>query len=69
MKGNAALAALFVVLAVVFAAAAVFYFLVKTSLLANSTAIHYKHAIVFLALAVLSLIAANFARPKAAALR
>ena len=66
MSGNRALATLFVVLAVVFAAIAVFYFLVRTSILANSTAIHYKHAIIFLVLAVLALIAANFVRPKAA---
>ncbi len=66
MKGNGPLAVLFLALAAVFAAAAVFFFLVRTSLLANSTAIHYKHAIVFLALAVLALIAANFARPKPA---
>ena len=64
--GNGALAGLFLVLAVVFAAAAVFFFVVRTSFLANSTAIHYKHGIVFLALTVLALIAANFARPKPA---
>ena len=69
IRGSAPLAVLFVVLAVLFAAAAVFYFTVRTSLLASSTAIHYKHAIVFTGLAVLSLIAANIARPKAAALR
>jgi hypothetical protein len=66
MKGNGPLAVLFVVLAVAFAALAIFYFTVKTSLLANSTALHYKHGIIFTALAALSLIAANFARPKAA---
>jgi NADH:ubiquinone oxidoreductase subunit 6 (subunit J) len=66
MNGNRALAALFLVLAVVFVAIAIFYFLVRTSLLANSTAIHYKHAIIFLVLAVLALIAANFVRPKTA---
>jgi heme A synthase len=69
MKGSGPLAVLFLVLAVLFAAAAVFYFTVKTSLLASSTALHYKHGIIFAALAVLALIAANVARPKAATLR
>ena len=64
MKSNSALAAAFAVLAVVFAAAAVFFFVVRTNFLANSTAVHYKHGIVFTALAVLALVAANFARPK-----
>jgi len=66
MKSSGPLAVLLVALAIVFAALAVFYFTVRTSLLASETAVHYKHAFVFTALAVLSLIAANFARPKAA---
>ncbi len=65
MRGSAPLAIGLVVLAVVFAAAAIFYFTVKTSLLASSTGVHYKHGIVFTVLAVLCLVAANFARPKA----
>jgi len=64
LKGNSALAAGFVLLAVVFAAAAVFFFVVRTSFLANSTAVHYQHGIVITTLAVLALVAANFARPK-----
>ncbi len=67
MRGSAPLAVGLVVLAVVFAAVAVFYFTVKTSFLASGhPALHWKHAIVFTALAVLCLVAANFARPKAA---
>ena len=62
MRANPALAIAFLVLAVVFAGFAVFYFTTKTSLFASDTAIHYKHAILFTGLAVLSLIAANFAR-------
>ncbi|MFN2582030.1 MAG: hypothetical protein ABR498_04735 [Candidatus Dormibacteria bacterium] len=62
MKPNAAAAIALVVLAVVFAALAVFYFTTKTSLLASDTGIHYKHASLFAALAVLALVAANFAR-------
>jgi uncharacterized membrane protein len=51
-----------VVLAVAFAGFAIFYWTTKTSLLASEYALHTKHAILFTALAVLSLIAANFAR-------
>ena len=64
MKGNSALAAGFVLLAVIFAAAAIFFFVVRTNFLANSTAVHYKHGIVFTALFLLALVAANFVRPK-----
>ena len=62
MKPNLALAIALVVLAIVFAGFAVFYFTTRTSLFASDKTIHYKHAILFTALAVLSLIAANFAR-------
>jgi hypothetical protein len=65
MRGSRQLALALVVLAVIFAAVAIFYFTTKTSFLAGGhPAKHFKHAILFTALAVLSLIAANFARPK-----
>jgi hypothetical protein len=52
-------------LAVVFAFLTIFYFTVKTNFLAGGRpAMHWKHAVVFLVLTVLALIAANFARPK-----
>ena len=54
------------VLAVIFAALGVFYLTVNTSLLASAEGKHYKHAILFLGLAVLSLVAASFARPRVA---
>jgi asparagine N-glycosylation enzyme membrane subunit Stt3 len=53
-----------VVLAVVFLAVSVFYFTTTTSFLASSDGKHTKHAILFLLLAVLSLAAASFARPR-----
>jgi uncharacterized membrane protein YqjE len=62
MKSNTLAALALVVLAIIFAGFAVFYFTTKTSLFASENAIHYKHAIVFTVLAILSLIAANFAR-------
>jgi hypothetical protein len=67
MKGSRPLALALVVLAVIFAIAAVFFFTVKTEFLAGGPRpeLHWKHAIVFTVLAVLSLVAANFARPKA----
>jgi hypothetical protein len=55
-----------VVLAVVFAALAVFYATTTTSFLAGSEGKHSKHAILFALLAVLSLVAASFARPRPA---
>ena len=68
MKGSQPLALALIVLAVIFAIAAVFFFTVKTTFLAGGAhpELHWKHAIVFTVLAVLSLIAANFARPKRA---
>lgn len=62
MKANRLLALAFVALAVVFAGFSIFYFTTRTSLFASDTTIHYKHAIVFLVLALLALVAANFAR-------
>lgn len=65
MRGSRPLALALVVLALVFALVAIFYFTQKTTLLASGPpAVHVKHAILFTALAVLSLVAANFARPK-----
>jgi hypothetical protein len=67
MQKSWALVAVCVVLAVAFAALAIFYFTAQTSFLASATGKHSKHAILFTALAVLSLVAASFARPRAAA--
>ncbi len=65
MRGSRPLTLALLVLAVIFAIAAVFYFTQKTNLLASGRpALHYKHAIVFTVLALLSVVAANFARPK-----
>jgi hypothetical protein len=55
----------FVVLAIVFLAVAVLYALGVLQLFASTTSgPHYKHAILFVVLAVASLIAANFTREK-----
>jgi len=62
MRPNVVIAIALVVLAVAFAGFAIFYWTTKTSLLASDYSLHTKHALVFTALAVLSLIAANFAR-------
>lgn len=62
MRPNVVIAIALVVLAVAFAGFAIFYWTTKTSLFASDYGMHSKHAIVFTALAVLSLIAANFAR-------
>lgn len=65
MRGSRPLALALLALAVLFALATVFYFTQKTSLLASGRpALHWKHAVVFLALTLLAVIAANFARPK-----
>jgi hypothetical protein len=65
MRGSRPLALLLLALAVVFALATIFYFTQKTNLLASGRpALHWKHAIVFLVLTLLAVIAANFARPK-----
>ena len=64
MKSNQ-LAIGFVVLAIVFLAVAVLYALGVLQLFASTTSgPHYKHAILFVVLAVASLIAANFTREK-----
>jgi len=67
MQKSWALVAVCVVLAAAFAALAIFYFTTQTSFLASAMGKHSKHAILFTALAVLSLVAASFARPRAAA--
>jgi hypothetical protein len=55
----------FGILAVVFLAVAALYALGVLQLFAStSTGPHFKHAILFVVLAVASLIAANFTRPK-----
>ncbi len=60
------LAALFVVLAVVFVVVGVLYAFGVLQIAVSDTqsAHHYTHAILFAVLAVASLIAANFVRPK-----
>ncbi|MBV8526799.1 MAG: hypothetical protein JOZ75_00640 [Candidatus Dormibacteraeota bacterium] len=67
MRPNVSIAIALVVLAVAFAGFAIFYWTTKTSLFASDYGIHSKHAILFTVLAVLSLIAANFARRSGAA--
>jgi hypothetical protein len=68
MRGSRPLTPALLALAVIFAVAAVFYFTQKTSFLASGRpALHYKHAILFTVLALLSVVAANFARPKSTA--
>jgi hypothetical protein len=65
MRGSRPLALALLVLAVIFAIATVFYFTQKTNFLASGRpAMHWKHALVFLVLTLLAVIAANFARPK-----
>jgi hypothetical protein len=59
-------AILLALLGVLFIALAIFYATTDTSLLASGVARHYKHAILAAVLAVLSFIAANFARRRAA---
>jgi hypothetical protein len=67
MRGSRPLALLLLALAVVFALATIFYFTQKTNFLASGRpALHWKHAIIFLVLTLLAVIAANFARPKPA---
>jgi hypothetical protein len=65
---SAPLAILFVALAVVFAVLAVLYAMGSIQLLVSDTnaAHHYTHAVVMAVLALASLIAANFTRPRAA---
>jgi hypothetical protein len=55
------------VLGVIFVVVAALYALgVLQILTSSSSGPHYKHAILFIVLAVASFVAANFARPKAA---
>jgi hypothetical protein len=58
------LAIAFGVLAVICLAIAVLYALGILQLFASTSGVHIKHAILFAVLAVASLIAANFTRPK-----
>lgn len=55
-----------IALAVVFAGLCIFYATTKTSFLADAYARHTKHAVLFALLALLSLAAASFARPRKA---
>ncbi|GAC1572108.1 MAG: hypothetical protein NVS3B18_05370 [Candidatus Dormibacteria bacterium] len=55
-------AILLALLGVLFIAFAIFYATTDTGLLASSVTRHYKHAVVFTILAVLSFVGANFAR-------
>jgi hypothetical protein len=65
MRGSRPLALALLVLAVIFAILAIFYFTTKTNFLASGRPIvHWKHAIVFTVLTLLAVVAANFARPK-----
>jgi len=65
MRGNS-LAGGLVVLAVVFLVVAVLYAFGVLQILVSDThaSHHYTHAVLFVGLAVASLVAANFARPK-----
>ena len=65
MRGNS-LAAGLVVLAVLFLVVAVLYAFGVLQILVSDThaSHHYTHAVLFVGLAVASLVAANFARPK-----
>jgi hypothetical protein len=52
-------------LAVVFGFLSIFFFTQKTNFLASGKPeLHWKHAVIFLVLALLAVVAANFARPK-----
>ena len=59
--------AVWLLIAAACAALAIFYGTHDTSFLSDRLARHHKHAILFGALAVLSLVAASFARPRSAA--
>lgn len=67
MRASGALAIGLIVLAVIFFGLAVFYYTQKTDFLASGHPAHqWKHGVVFTVLAVLSLVAANYARPRKA---
>jgi dipeptide/tripeptide permease len=55
-----------IVVAAVFAIAAVLYALGMLRLFASGTGVHYKHAILMAGLAIIALGAASFARPRTA---
>jgi hypothetical protein len=65
MKGNS-LAVGLVVLAVLFFIVAILYALGMLQILVSDShaSHHYTHAVLFIVLAVASIVAANFARPK-----
>ncbi|MEA2628636.1 MAG: hypothetical protein QOJ10_1096 [Chloroflexota bacterium] len=63
---SAPLAVGLVVVAVVFLVVAALYATGTLQLFASTSGVHIKHAILFAVLAVASLIAANFTRPKTA---
>jgi hypothetical protein len=65
MRGNPALATGLVVLAVIFVILAVLYALGTLQILTSGPGHHYKHAVLFVILAVVSLVGANFARQPA----
>jgi hypothetical protein len=64
MKSNS-LAVALGVLGIVFVVIAALYALGVLQVLASTSGPHYKHAILFVVLAVASFVGANFARPKA----
>ena len=59
-------AILLALLGVLFFGFAIFYATTRTGFLASDTTIHYKHAVLFAVLGVLSFVAANFARRRSA---
>lgn len=65
MRGNPALAAGLVVLAVIFLVLAVLYALGTVQVLTSGPGHHYKHTVLLVVLAVVSLVGANFARQPA----
>jgi len=64
-----ALSIICVVLAILCAIAAVYYWTQQTSLLAGTFGLHHKHAAVFAVLTVLFLLGAVMFRPRRAAFR
>ena len=63
-RRSPAISVICVVLAVVCAIGAIFYWTQQTSLFAGSNGIHHKHAVVLAVLAVLFLLAAILFRPR-----
>jgi hypothetical protein len=64
MRGNAGLALLLLVLAAACLLIGILYALGAVQLFASGGGPHYKHMILFLALALVFLVTANFARPR-----